>query len=70
LSKGASTYLTIEISNKDDIHHAKQIELIDLFGNILVNEKIQSNLNNSALYSTLEKFQPPVSSFFFYIRVF
>jgi len=68
--KGASTYLMIEISNKDDIRNAEKIELIDLYGNILLNEKIQSNLNYSTLYSTLEKFQPPANTFFFYIRVF
>ncbi len=69
-SKGTSTYLTVEISNKDDIRNAKQIELIDLYGNILVNEKIQPNVNDSILYSTIEKFQPPAKNFFFYIRVF
>ncbi len=68
--QGAKTYLTIEINNKDDIQSAEQIELVDLYGNILVNKNIQSNLNQSTLYSTLEKFQPPSSSFFFYIRVF
>ncbi|CAF2684173.1 unnamed protein product [Rotaria sp. Silwood2] len=64
-----STYLTIEISNKDDIQNAQQTELIDLYGNILVNQKLQLNTNNSLLYSTIEKFQPPVKNFFFYIRL-
>ena len=59
----------IEINHEDDIQHAQHIELIDLFGNILVDQKIQENINYSNIYSTLEKFQPPVSSFFFYIRV-
>jgi hypothetical protein len=68
--KGISTYLLIEVNNKDDTHHAERIELIDLFGNVLVNEKIQSNSTNPLLYSTLRKFQPPVHTFFFYIRVF
>ncbi|CAF3249265.1 unnamed protein product [Rotaria sp. Silwood2] len=66
---GTSTYLTIEISNKDDIQNAQQTELIDLYGNILVNQKLQLNTNNSLLYSTIEKFQPPVKNFFFYIRL-
>jgi len=66
---GTSNYLTIEISNKDDIQNEKQIELIDLYGNILVKEKFQLNKNNSLLYSTIEKFQPSVKNFFFYIRV-
>lgn len=69
LCLGGSNYLIIEISHQDDIRHAQQIELIDLFGNILVEQKIQANINYSDIYSTLEKFQPPVSSFFFYIRV-
>jgi hypothetical protein len=68
--QGASTYLTIEISEKDDIQSAKQVELVDLYGNVLVNKDIQANDNYSTLYSTLDKFQPPASSFFFYIRVF
>ena len=67
---GASNYLMIDISNEEDIQNAQQIELIDLFGNILVDQIIEANINHSNLYSTREKFQPPVSSFFFYIRVF
>ncbi len=35
-----------------------------------MNKNIQLNDNHSTLYSTLEQFQPPSSSFFFYIRVF
>jgi hypothetical protein len=68
--KGSLTYLTIEINSKDDVRNAEQIELIDLFGNVLVNENIQSNDLHPTFYSTLRKFQPPANSFFFYIRVF
>lgn len=63
------TQLTIEINNKDHIRSFEQIELIDLFGNVLVNEKVQSNSIHPTLYTTLRKFEPPVKSFFFYIRV-
>ena len=64
-----STHLIIEINSKKKYHNAEQIELIDLSGNVLVQETIQSNFLHSTLYATLRKFQPPVKSFFFYIRV-
>lgn len=68
--QGVSTYLTIEIPNQDDISQAQQIELIDLYGNILVKKHIQLNNNQSnLLYSTIEKFLPPAHNFFFYIRL-
>ena len=53
----------------DDIRHAEQIELVDLFGNVLVHEPIQVNPQLPTFYSTMNKFQPPVHSSFFYIRV-
>ncbi|CAF2244305.1 unnamed protein product [Rotaria magnacalcarata] len=59
--QGCLTYITIEINSPDSIRNAEQIELLDLFGNILVNEKIQSNSTYSTLYSTLRKFEPPLS---------
>ncbi|CAF1147431.1 unnamed protein product [Rotaria sordida] len=67
--QGTLTYLTIEINSQDNIRNAEQIELIDLFGNVLINEKLQINLIHPTLYSTLRKFEPPVKSFFFYIRL-
>lgn len=67
--QGVSTYLTIEIPDQDDVSHAQQIELIDLYGNILVKKTIQLNTNQSNLYSTIEKFSPPAHNFFFYIRL-
>ena len=68
-NKGSLTYLTTEINSKDDVRNAEQIELIDLFGNVLVKENIQPNDLHPTFYSTLQKFQPPANSFFFYIRV-
>ncbi|CAF0756370.1 unnamed protein product [Rotaria sp. Silwood1] len=67
--QGTLTYLTIEINSQDNVRNAEQIELIDLFGNVLVSEKLQSNVVDSTLYSTLKKFEPPVKTFFFYIRL-
>ncbi|CAF3915835.1 unnamed protein product [Rotaria sp. Silwood2] len=67
--QGTLTYLTIEINNQDNVRNAEQIELIDLFGNVLNSEKLQLNHVHSTLYSTVRKFEPPVKSFFFYIRL-
>jgi hypothetical protein len=66
---GSATHLTLEVSTGEDIRDAERIELIDLFGNVLVDERIEVNQVLPTFYSTAVKFQPPVHSSFFYIRV-
>ncbi|CAF0852080.1 unnamed protein product [Adineta ricciae] len=67
--QGSLTHLIVEVNHVDDIRDAKQIELLDLFGNVLVHEPIQVNPQLPTFYSTMNKFQPPVHSSFFYIRL-
>ena len=67
--QGSFNYLNIEINSRDDVRHANQIELVDLFGNVLINETMQANQIDSRFYATLRKFQPPLNTSFFYIRV-
>lgn len=68
-SLGSPSYLHVEMQNEDDHRRAEQVELIDLFGNVLVSERVQVNPIHSTFYSTVRQFQPPADSFFFYIRV-
>ncbi|UJR25150.1 hypothetical protein I4U23_006509 [Adineta vaga] len=67
--QGSLTHLTVEVNHIDDIHHGEHIELVDLFGNVLVNEPIQINQQLQTFYSTMNKFLPPIHSLFFYIRL-
>ena len=69
LSLGSPSYLHLELQSEDDSRRADRVELVDLFGNILVSERIQANPPQSTFFSTVRPFQPPADSFFFYIRV-
>ena len=68
-SLGSPSYLHVEVQSEDDSRRAEQVELVDLFGNVLVSERVQVNPVHSTFYSTVRQFQPPADSFFFYIRV-